>query len=65
MYASIGVVCGQVDQAAATRAAVQRRAPPGTEATALPGGSPIFAAAVEEGNKVLQEAMAPLQVCLQ
>ena len=52
----------QVDPAAANRAAVQRRAQPGTEAAALPGGSPIFAAAADEGNKVLHEAMPPLQV---
>ena len=52
----------QVDMAAAGRAAVQRRAPPGTEAVALPGGSPIFAAVIDDGNKVLQEAMPPLQV---
>ena len=52
----------QVDASAAVRAAVQRRAPPGTEATALPGGSPIFAAVPDDVNKVLQEAVAPLQV---
>ncbi len=48
--------------AAAARAAVQRRAPPGSEATTLPGGSPIFAAVTDDSNKVLHEAMPPLQV---
>ncbi|KAA6425225.1 MAG: hypothetical protein FRX49_04720 [Trebouxia sp. A1-2] len=50
-----------VDMAAAARAAVQRRAPPGSEATTLPGGSPIFAAVTDDINKVLHEAMPPLQ----
>ncbi|KAL0052582.1 hypothetical protein WJX82_004239 [Trebouxia sp. C0006] len=50
-----------VDMAAAARAAVQRRAPPGSEATTLPGGSPIFAAVTDDTNKVLHEAMPPLQ----
>lgn len=54
-----------MDLVAAGRAAIQRRAPPVSEAVALPGGLPVFAAAADEGNKVLQEA-APiglLQVC--
>lgn len=51
----------QVDMAAAGRAAIQRRAPPASEAAALPGGSVIFAAAPEEGNRVLQEA-APISL---
>ncbi|DBA82705.1 TPA: hypothetical protein ACH3X1_006940 [Trebouxia sp. C0004] len=51
----------QVDMAAAARAAVQRRTPSGTEATTLPGGSPIFAAVTDDSNKVLHEAMPPLQ----
>ena len=55
----------QVDLAAAARAALQRRAKPGSEATTLPGGAPIFAAVPDDGNRVLQEAMPPLQVsCL-
>lgn len=54
----------QVDASAAARAAVQRRAPSGTEATTLPGGSPIFAAVADDVNKVLLEAMQPLQVRL-
>ena len=55
----------QVDLAAAGRAVIQRRAPPISEAAALPGGSPIFAAAADDGNKVLQEAapISLLQVC--
>lgn len=52
----------QVDLAAAGRAALQRRAKPGSEATTLPGGAPIFAAVPDDGNRVLQEAMPPLQV---
>ena len=56
------VLLAQVDMAAAARAAVQRRAPPGSEATTLPGGSPIFAAVTDDINKVLHEAMPPLQV---
>ena len=55
----------QVDLAAAARAAQQRRAKPGSEATTLPAGSPIFTAVPDDGNRVLQEAMPPLQVsCL-
>lgn len=55
----------QVDAAAAGRAAVQRRAPPATEATTLPGGPLLFAAVADDGNKVLVEAIPPLQVgCL-
>lgn len=51
--------------AAAGRAAIQRRAPPTSEAAALPGGLPVFAAVADEGNKILQEAapIALLQVC--
>ena len=52
----------QVDAAAAGRAAVQRRASPVTEATTLPGVSPLFAAIGDDGNKVLVEAIPPLQV---
>lgn len=76
LYAAVTSACAQtgcnyiehgmqVDLAAAGRAAIQRRAPPTSEAAALPGGLPIFAVVLDEGNKVLQEA-APiglLQVC--
>lgn len=52
----------QVDAAAAGRAAVQRRAPPVTEAATVPGGPPLLAAVADDGNKVLVEAIPPLQV---
>lgn len=51
-----------MDAAAAGRAAVQRRAPPTSEATTLPGGSPLFTPVADDSNKVLLEAMSPLQV---
>lgn len=55
----------QVNAVAAGRAAVQRRAPPVTEAAPLPGGSPLFTPIADDGNKVLVEAIPPLQVgCL-
>ena len=41
---------------------MQRRAPPTSEATTLPGGSPLFAPVADDSNKVLLEAMSPLQV---
>ncbi|KAL3157712.1 hypothetical protein ABBQ32_012143 [Trebouxia sp. C0010 RCD-2024] len=50
-----------VDAAAAGRAAVQRRAPPVTEAATVPGGPPLLAAVADDGNKVLVEAIPPLQ----
>jgi len=62
VHGSTHCMLAQVDMAAAARAAVQRRAPPGSEATTLPGGSPIFAAVTDDTNKVLHEAMPPLQV---
>lgn len=44
---------------------MQRRAAPTSEATTLPGGSPLFAPVADDSNKVLLEAMSPLQVgCL-
>ena len=52
-----------MDAAAAGRVAVQRRAPVVTEATT--GGSPLFAPVADDSNKVLLEAIPPLQVgCL-